>query len=128
MKHTKSIEMITKNFSAEEMQCRHCGELRINFQFMELLQNIRDRYSKPMHVNSGYRCKTHNTAVGSKPSSYHRKGRAVDIPYSNGYEGYELVKYAIDCGMLGILIYEDFIHLDNRSFPYMHWMEKNAKK
>lgn len=33
----------------------------------------------PLTINSGYRCETHNRAVGGKPNSEHTKGKAADI-------------------------------------------------
>ena len=34
---------------------------------------------KPIHINSGYRCKELNKAVGGTENSYHMKGLAVDF-------------------------------------------------
>jgi len=50
-----------------------------------VLEPVRERFG-PTHVNSGYRCHDLNNAVGSKDTSQHRKGQAVDFecpPHSN---------------------------------------------
>lgn len=44
-----------------------------------LLESIRAIVGQPLHINSGYRSKLVNDAVGSKDSSQHRLGCAADI-------------------------------------------------
>lgn len=44
-----------------------------------ILQPIRDKYGKSITVNSGYRCKALNKAVGGASTSQHVKGQAADI-------------------------------------------------
>ena len=40
---------------------------------------LRKWYGKPIKVNSFFRCKALNDAVGSKDTSYHRLGMAIDM-------------------------------------------------
>ena len=44
-----------------------------------LLEQVREVVKKPIIVNSGYRSKILNDAIGSKDSSQHRVGCAADI-------------------------------------------------
>lgn len=44
-----------------------------------VLDPIRERYNKPIIVNSGFRSKELNKAVGGVSTSQHCKGEAVDI-------------------------------------------------
>lgn len=44
-----------------------------------ILQPLRDIISHPFHVNSGYRCKKLNKAVGGSDTSAHLQGLAADI-------------------------------------------------
>jgi len=44
-----------------------------------LLEQVRKLLGKPIMINSGYRSKAVNDAVGSKDSSQHRVGCAADI-------------------------------------------------
>jgi hypothetical protein len=44
-----------------------------------LLEQVRELLGKPIMINSAYRSKAVNDAVGSKDSSQHRIGCAVDI-------------------------------------------------
>lgn len=45
----------------------------------EVLDPLRERYGRPIHVSSGYRCPRLNKAVGGEPTSQHVKGEAADI-------------------------------------------------
>ena len=49
----------------------------------EFLQTIRNELHLPIIVNSGYRSKEVNEAVGGVSSSYHCKGLAADIKCSD---------------------------------------------
>ena len=44
-----------------------------------VLDPLREKYGKPIRVNSGYRCPNHNLAVGGATQSQHMKGEAADI-------------------------------------------------
>ena len=44
-----------------------------------ILDPLRERYGKPITVNSGYRCLELNKAVGGSKTSQHMKGLAADI-------------------------------------------------
>ena len=45
----------------------------------EVLDPLRERYGRPIHVSSGYRCPRLNKAVGGATTSQHVKGEAADI-------------------------------------------------
>lgn len=49
---------------------------------MERLDEIREKYGKPIIITSGYRCLKLNKLVGGKPNSFHLKGLAADLKYS----------------------------------------------
>ena len=74
-----------KFFKFEEFCCRCCGGLppavRENIEALvtEVLDPARERYGKPICVNSGYRCARHNAAVGGVANSQHLRGEAADI-------------------------------------------------
>ena len=44
-----------------------------------ILDPLRERYGKPIKVNSGYRCPALNKAVNGSKSSQHMNGLAADI-------------------------------------------------
>ena len=74
-----------KWFSMNEFEC-HCGcrmpdSARANIVALveQVLDPARERYGKPVCVNSGYRCARHNAAVGGVVGSQHMRGEAADI-------------------------------------------------
>lgn len=80
----------TKNFWAREIHCQGvgcCTESVISKRIIELAQEIRDDLGEPLTIatsgGSGYRCPTHNAAVGGAGTSLHMTGNAVDIHYKD---------------------------------------------
>ena len=68
------------NFQRWEFVCRcSCGFDDIDLGLVTTLQRLRDEVGKPVQVNSGCRCPTHNRRVGGSPRSQHMVGRAADI-------------------------------------------------
>lgn len=49
------------------------------FKVLEKLDLVRAHMDKPIFINSGYRCKELNKAVGGAENSYHTKGLAADF-------------------------------------------------
>jgi uncharacterized protein YcbK (DUF882 family) len=82
--------------------------------FMERLEQLRERWGKPMRINSAYRCAEHNGAVSKTGrTGPHVTGQAVDIAVW-GEDAYELVRLALDGGFTGIGVYQDAKVLANR--------------
>lgn len=61
----------------------------------KLLDKVRKCLGKPIMINSGFRCKTLNDAVGSKDTSQHMIGCAADIRVS-GMTPDQIVKAIIE--------------------------------
>ena len=55
----------------------------------EILQPLRDYVGAPVHINSGYRCKALNEAVGGGKNSQHCRGEACDIRIASPKQGRE---------------------------------------
>lgn len=71
--------VLTKNFARYEFQCPcGCGQQSVDTELAEKLQLIRDKVDRPLKITSGYRCITHNAAVGGSQNSKHRYGMAAD--------------------------------------------------
>jgi len=51
---------------------------------------LREWYGKPIKINSFFRCDQLNTLVGSKPTSYHRLGMAIDMTAGSKEENKKL--------------------------------------
>lgn len=61
-----------------------------------LLDPVREKWGKPIRVNSGYRSMAVNMAVGGAATSQHLKGEAADITAGSKEENkklFELIKF-----------------------------------
>lgn len=88
------------------------GEL-MNEDFLILLDSVRSKARFPFKINSGYRTAAHNKAVGGKPSSAHRKGKAADIKILTSVHRALIIGIAWEHGIRRIGIGNTFIHLDS---------------
>ena len=48
-----------------------------------ILEPLRSALGKPIKINSGFRCKQLNSAVGGVPDSHHLQGLAADIDFKD---------------------------------------------
>lgn len=91
---------LTKNFARYEFQCPcGCGQQSVDTELTEKLQLIRDKVDRPLKITSGYRCITHNAAVGGSQNSKHRYGMAAD---------WRMVNRSINPVALGIIAAQYF--------------------
>lgn len=125
-KYTKGKAVkLSENFKSTEFDCHGfgcCCETTIDLELVDILQEIRNHFGKSVTINSGFRCKTHNKAVGGASKSKHLSGCAADIRVSEVAPS-EVAKFAESIGVKGIGLYADFVHIDtreNKSFWYGH--------
>ena len=71
----------------------------------EVLQPVREHFSAPVNVSSGYRSPRLNTAIGGSTSSQHCKGEAADFTVS-GVSNFEVCKWLERHRNYDQLIYE----------------------
>lgn len=85
------------------------------FKVLKILDLVRAHIDKPIHINSGYRCKELNEAVGGAENSYHMKGLAVDFRTNSKKDipkMYDFLKRNIRILNIKELIkYDTFIHM-----------------
>ena len=82
-----------------------------------VLQPLRDAWGKPLKVNSGYRCKALNAAVGGVPTSQHVKGEAADIAADIAAgDPVKLASLAVKLGLPfdQMILYPTFVHFSHR--------------
>ena len=107
---------LTDHFSKEEFDCQcGCGngDIVISENLVFELEGVRIHYGKPMRINSGIRCLSHNRKIGSRDTSSHIKGLAVDISCGDMRTRLELVKKLLRDGEFErIGFHKDFIHVD----------------
>jgi hypothetical protein len=110
-----------KYFKKSEFKCK-CGKYcngypaEIDMDMVKIADEIRNRIGKPIHVNSGWRCKTHNANVGGATASQHLWGTAADLGAPIGTTPEEISKVAEELmpGFGGIGVYSWGIHIDTR--------------
>lgn len=75
-----------------------------------VLQPLREKYGKPLSINSGYRCPELNKAVGGVATSQHVKGQAADVCVGNPRALLALLlKEGLDFDQA--ILYPTFLHL-----------------
>ena len=121
---------LTKHFSLEELTVStvaarkgldntpNASEIANLVRVAELLEQVRALLGKPIILNSGFRSKTVNAAVGSKDTSQHRIGCAADIRVP-GMTPKQVVQACIDADIPYDQIIEEFGSWTHISVPDM---------
>ena len=73
---------VSPHFKLREFQCRCCGAVKLSPELLAKLEITRDKWGGPLIITSGYRCGSHNKAVGGAVRSLHLHGQAADISAS----------------------------------------------
>ena len=103
---------ITKNFTTDEMKCQCCDACEMDMEFMNNLQEVREKCGFGFRVNSAYRCDKYNAKVSKNTRGQHSTGEAVDIKSTDRYRRHNILRQAIMCGYFkDIAIAKTFIHL-----------------
>jgi uncharacterized protein YcbK (DUF882 family) len=118
------------NFSRSEFVCRFTDKCEMDFEFIEVLQEIRDEYKKPIIINSGYRDRKHPLEIDKATPGEHTLGLAEDIRCSH-LDAIKILEIAIKKGIRRIGLAQKgittsrFIHLGmadkNHHFPVSIW-------
>lgn len=118
---------ISKDFSYREFErsevadAKHICNVITSFEVRDsilaltenVLQPLRDAWGKPLKVNSGYRCKALNAAVGGVPTSQHVKGEAADIAAGDPVKLARLaVKLRLPFDQM--ILYPTFVHFSHK--------------
>lgn len=118
---------ISKNFSYKEFEESETAvrkgianvinttEIRdsVKALVLNVLQPLRDAWSKPLHINSGYRCPALNEAVGGVATSAHLYGQAADVACDNPYELASLAK-ELNLPYDQMILYPTFVHFSHK--------------
>ena len=109
---------VSKNFTFDELKCKHCGKMHIPQSSIDRLQRVRDRVGHVLKVSSGYRCPEHNNVVSSTGRTGPHTVAAFDIAV-HGPEAFHVLVAALAEGFVGIGVNQKgpleqrFIHLDD---------------
>lgn len=113
------------NFKVREFACKDGSDIiRVSRNLVRMLQQIREHFSQPVIINSGYRTIAYNSKVGGAKASYHLKGQAADIQVS-GIAPIKVAAFAESLGVLGIGLYASFTHIDTRIQRY-YWVNASG--
>lgn len=117
---------ISDNFRVKEFACKDGSDkILIDVDFVrDKLQAIRNYFGTAITINSGYRTVAYNKKVGGATNSYHTKGQAFDIVVK-GKTPAQVAKYAQSLGIMGIIQYNTFVHVDSRTAKY--WAKNNGR-
>ena len=118
---------LTNNFSKSEFDCKSGEEMPLevleNVKLLAIqLQKIREYVGKPIIINSAYRSKAHNKAIGGVKTSQHILGKAADITIDTFTpdEVVSIIENMLTNEMLGgfyiggLGSYNTFTHIDIR--------------
>lgn len=99
--------------SSEFLKCTpSCTIFQMDDEFLERLDELREKAGIPLVLNSAYRSKAYEKSKGREGTSSHCEGKAVDIR-CNSYENrYKIIKAAIECGFTRIGVGKTYIHVD----------------
>lgn len=114
------MTQLSKHFKAKEFACKcGCGlgleDGDVSNELVDVLEDAREHFDKPVVINSGVRCEVHNRRVGGAVASQHLFGTAADIRIA-GVLPKEVANY-LDSkypNKYGIGRYGNFTHIDVR--------------
>ena len=91
----------------------------------EVLDPCREKYGKPITVNSGYRSKQLNAKIGGVDTSDHLTGEAADITGGSVAENRKIFRILVENGKFDQLIWEkggQWVHVSWRGNDSRHIM------
>lgn len=108
---------VSKHFSRREFACADgCGFEAVDAELLDIAEQLREKIGA-FTPNCACRCLEHNRNVGSKDTSFHVKGMAMDIPIKDNIRRQEVYEW-LDNWVLfergGLGLYDTFIHIDLR--------------
>lgn len=78
---------ISKHFSRREFECScGCGFNVVDKELLEVLEDVREWFKKPVQITGGNRCQKHNIQVGGALKSMHVFGMACDFKVQGVHE------------------------------------------
>lgn len=109
---TSSLDLIYFNVSEFDSPDEVGSGYRMQKDFLRRLDTARGIAGIPFKINSGYRTAAHNTKIGGRVGSSHKKGLAVDIAYKGSRERYLIINALMVVGVNRFGIGKTFIHAD----------------
>ena len=115
--------MKLRYFTIDEFDCQETGENRMEPEFLDKLDTLREACGFPFIITSGFRHPTKHPIEKAKPiPGTHAQGIACDIRATTGSERHTIVKHAMNLGFRGIGVAKTFIHVDTRGTAPVLWL------
>jgi len=112
---------VSQHFNRNEFACGcGCKFQAADVELLEILEKVREHFGKPIIVTSGCRCLKHNHEIGSKDTSQHVRGMAVDFKIK-GISPQLIYDYIDSWHDRGLGIYDTFIHVDVKQTKKRRW-------
>ena len=86
---------------------------RMDANVLQMIDQARTIFGKPIRVNSGVRTIAQNDKVGGSKSSSHLKGYAIDVSCDNSADRFRLIEILLLVGFNRLGIAKTLIHVDN---------------
>jgi hypothetical protein len=116
----------SEHFTIEELACHETGIIRLADDFIDILEDLREMFNRPMVVTSGCRSMLYNAKIGGVANSFHIYDKtnrrnwayidgccAVDVAVNGGAYRGELASIAWRHGW-SLGFGKTFLHLDAR--------------
>nr|DAO54079.1 MAG TPA: peptidase [Microviridae sp.] len=108
---------IGQHFKVQEFACKDGSQVvYVDDHLVSILDILRNKIGKPVHINSGYRTPEWNKKCNGAKYSYHMCGMAADIRV-NGMSAKELANKLNEIvpDECGIIVYNTWVHFDVRT-------------
>ena len=117
-RNTEANRQLSAHIQVHEVACSDGSRpVFISQTLIDILENIRVHFGRPLHIDSGYRTVSYNSKIkNSSPKSQHCNGLAADL-HVDGHTHQEVYNYA--CQLLGdhggVGLYSWGVHIDVRA-------------
>lgn len=95
-----TINELCKSDTANKLGIDNTPNEEVKANLIALIENVldplREWYGKPIYINSGFRCRELNKAVGGVDNSFHLTGCAADIDMGTKKENKPIFDYIKD--------------------------------
>ena len=110
-----------KYFKLSDFDCQETGENRMEAEFIEKLDELREACGFPFIITSGYRSPEHSIERRKKAPGTHAQGIAADIRVNGGAQRFKIVEMAHKLKFGGIGVAKSFVHVDIREKTPVLW-------
>lgn len=131
-----TIEELCKSNTAKKYKINNkpqqLQEQNLKTLIEEVLDQIREKFGKPINVSSGYRCEKLNKLVGGSKNSFHLKGCAADLYGKTNEQTKQIFKIAKELNKYSELFYENngssiWVHIAYDKLSQKHLCIDNYK-